>query len=349
MIGNSYGVPMFVDGFSSTNGTMSASFLAYDPSLGMGSTGATSGGYVELTTGDKLSVWQGVFAQVTGVPASSSTMNYRLTSSACTTGTPPFYGRTASSRADRPTTFALMLDGEVLHDGTLYPVVDYVTKARFRDGATDDFDRYDLGELAPPNGIQAALAFVGTRDGEPYRLGVHSMPEALKGSVVLPVEFATTAPGTFTLSPELVSIPEGWTASLRDLETGDIVDLTGGESHTFTADAPMEWTRRFEMTVAASSSVASEEASAEFALSQIFPNPSVSASSMRLRVETPQVVRASVVDALGREVQEAFVGEVSPGAEAQITVDTSVLAPGAYVVRVEGETFAQSRQLTVTR
>ncbi|MEO0558676.1 MAG: T9SS type A sorting domain-containing protein, partial [Bacteroidota bacterium] len=329
---------------SATGGTLSASFLAYDPSLGLGSSGAaTSGGYVELTSGDEIAVWQGLFAEVTSPSGGTVSFTYAAASRNAS-GTPVFFGR-----ADRPTTFALMLDGEVDINGTLYPVVDAVTKARFREGATNGFDRFDLSELAPPNGIQASLAFATERDGAPHRLGVHSMPETLKGSVTLPVEFASTAPGTFTISGELVSIPEGWMASLRDLVTGAIVDLTGDESHTFTTDTPTEWTPRFELVVSASSSVATQDEAQGFELSLVTPNPAVSSASLALRVDAPQFVTATVVDALGRVVQTPFADELAPSTDAQISVNTAVLAPGTYVVRVEGETFAQSRRLTVVR
>ncbi|GAB5535828.1 MAG: hypothetical protein Rubg2KO_20770 [Rubricoccaceae bacterium] len=342
MLANPFRQAFDVGGISVDDGTLSGSFLAYDPALGLGTTGATSGGYVELTAGDQIAVWQGVFAEVTGT-SGNPTFTYDA-ASRVPAGTPVFFGR-----ADRPTTFALMLDGEVDIDGALYPVVDAVTKARFRDGATDGFDRFDLSELAPPNGIQASLAFATERDGEAHRLGVHSMPETLKGSVTLPVEFASTAPGTFTIAGELVSIPEGWTASLRDLVTGDIVDLTGGDSHTFTTDTPTEWTPRFELVVSASSSVATEGEAEGFELGLVTPNPAVASATLDLRVDAPQFVTATVVDALGRVVATPFADELAPSTDAQIWVDTAVLAPGTYVVRVEGETFAQSRRLTVVR
>ena len=127
------------------------------------------------------------------------------------------------------------------------------------------------------------------------------------------------------------------------------MDLTGGESHTFTTDTPTEWTPRFELVVVASSSVATEDEAEGFALSLVAPNPAVNAASLTLRVDAPQYVIATVVDALGRVVATPFADELAPSTDAQITVDTAILAPGTYVVRVEGETFSQSRRLTVVR
>ena len=84
-------------------------------------------------------------------------------------------------------------------------------------------------------------------------------------------------------------------------------------------------------------------------LSNAYPNPSAVGSTLDLAVETPQQVTARVVDVLGRTVQTAFAGAASPGAVLPIRVDASRLSAGTYVVVVEGETFRQSRRLTVTR
>ena len=339
MLGNPFQEPLDVAGITS-NGTLSSSFLAYDPALGLGEEGATSGGYIELTAGDLLAVWQGVFAEVeTYADAGDPSFSYAA-ASRVPAGNPVFYGRDA-----QPPTVALVMTG-TLDGGT--PVVDAVTKARFRDGATDGFDRFDFSELAPPNTRSAALAFAAERDGQPHRLAIHSMPAGLKGAVTLPVEFTTTGAGTFTVSADLVSVPEGWTATLRDLVSGAIVDLSAGESHTFTADAGA-WTSRFELEIAAGSSVGAEDAPGGVELGRVSPNPASASATLSLRVDAPQRVTATVVDALGRTVQTAFSGDLAPSSDATIRLDASALAPGTYIVHVEGETFRQTRRLTVVR
>ena len=82
--------------------------------------------------------------------------------------------------------------------------------------------------------------------------------------------------------------------------------------------------------------------------SDVFPNPARSGEA-RLTLESAraQSVTVSVFDALGRQVATAFQGAVS--AETTVTVPTAALAPGLYVVRVQGETANETRLLTVTR
>ena len=79
------------------------------------------------------------------------------------------------------------------------------------------------------------------------------------------------------------------------------------------------------------------------------PNPAVGTSTLAVAVETSQRVRVSVYDVLGREAAVAFDGPVAAGASALVTLDLAGLAPGAYVVRVGGETFTEARRLTVVR
>ena len=83
------------------------------------------------------------------------------------------------------------------------------------------------------------------------------------------------------------------------------------------------------------------------ALSPAVPNPTARYSKFFLTLESPQSVRVTLSDARGREVSDLFRG-LAMG-EMQIDVDVSGLTPGVYVVRVEGETFAESRTVTVVR
>ena len=82
-------------------------------------------------------------------------------------------------------------------------------------------------------------------------------------------------------------------------------------------------------------------------LSAPAPNPARGTSRLTVTVDTPQTVRAVLVDALGREVATVFDG-VAVGVT-EVTVDASALPPGVYVVRVTGESVSATRRLTVVR
>jgi hypothetical protein len=86
-----------------------------------------------------------------------------------------------------------------------------------------------------------------------------------------------------------------------------------------------------------------------FAISDVFPNPLRDAAALTLTVARAQHVTAAVYDVQGRRVASSFEGEVAVGVPLDLTLDVRGLAPGVYVVRVQGETFAESRRLVVTR
>ena len=84
-----------------------------------------------------------------------------------------------------------------------------------------------------------------------------------------------------------------------------------------------------------------------FALT-VGPNPARDAATVRFTLDRAQDVRLALYDVLGREV--AVVAEGSFGAGAQTArVETGSLTAGVYVLRLEGETAATSRQLSVVR
>ena len=86
--------------------------------------------------------------------------------------------------------------------------------------------------------------------------------------------------------------------------------------------------------------------SADDAVSPAWPNPTRGAATITVTTGSPERVRVSVHDAMGRRVALAFEGVVSGRSE---VVLGSGLAPGVYAVRVEGETFAEVQPLTVIR
>lgn len=92
-----------------------------------------------------------------------------------------------------------------------------------------------------------------------------------------------------------------------------------------------------------------ETVSAGSALSAVWPNPARDEATLTFRADRPQRVTAVVFDVQGRRIAEAFAGEVAARAVVPVTLDVRGLAPGAYVVRVRGEGFEESRRFIVVR
>ncbi|PAP76804.1 hypothetical protein BSZ37_10350 [Rubrivirga marina] len=87
----------------------------------------------------------------------------------------------------------------------------------------------------------------------------------------------------------------------------------------------------------------------EALVGDVFPNPSAGRAAVEFAVEAGQHVTVEVFDALGRSVLTAFDGDARPGTAVRVELTGRALTPGVYVVRVAGESFAETRQLTVTR
>ena len=84
-------------------------------------------------------------------------------------------------------------------------------------------------------------------------------------------------------------------------------------------------------------------------LGPVFPNPASGAATIELAVDRAQRVTVTVLDVLGRELSTAFDASVSTGTSVPVALSTADLAPGRYLVRVQGETFTTARPFSVVR
>ena len=231
------------------------------------------------------------------------------------------------------------------------PVAEWRTaRLAFVDGAEAGADVFD-GGLPPAlsaQGARVAFSSLTPEAGMVYR-GQESRPYELGGEAEARLALLVAgrpAGTTYRLTwPTTDDIPADWVLALTDGDTGATVDLRTADHYDFTA-SPADWTERFTVRVAARP-VAGESAPAVARLSTPRPNPATTAARVALTVDRTQTVRADLFDALGRRVAVVFAGTVE--AERDLSVDTRGLAPGLYVLRVVGETFAESRELTVTR
>ncbi|HEX8299549.1 MAG TPA: T9SS type A sorting domain-containing protein [Rubricoccaceae bacterium] len=307
-------------GGTTTAATLGTNFQVFDPSLGT----------FTVVTGS-LARGQGAFAQVSGVAATTAVRTFGFDFDVAGTGG-TFIGRSAATQV------ALALDGQTTAGTAVH---DRAAIAQFSANAQTGWDAGDATKLSIPGTTTALVAFVGETPAE--RFAVRSLPTPAEPTT-LDVAFATETAGSFELSAD---VPAGWSAVLTDRIANTTADLAAG-SYAFTAEAG-DWATRFSLTVAARGAVAGEAAPAAFSLGSVFPNPATSAARVALRVDAAQTVTATVVDALGRTVQTVFEGALTAGASQDLTVDTTALAPGVYVVRVTGETFTATRRLVVAR
>ena len=358
LIGNPGGYAYVLGGIEfqgGINDELQETFYVWNPDAGTTqSQGQTIAGSFEIETanfdspfaGEALGRWNGAFAEVVyqaGDPGPNAVGTFSFSSD--------FYrpsseqGFTGLTSAEERLPFRL--EG-TLEDGT--PVVDVAAMLRFRSDATLGWDRMDATK---PNSLasnHALIAPVGSFiTGQPRRQGPLSLPAELTESVTVPVAFLSTGAGSFKLSWDLSQAPADHQFLLRDVISGEELDLRVAPDLAFSADAT-EWTDRFELVITPRSVVSSEPGDAlAFSLSAPAPNPSRSLSSLTLKTAEAGPVHAAVYDALGREVAVLHEGVVAAGTPVSLVVRTSDLAPGVYVVRAQAPEGTLSHRLTVVR
>lgn len=343
MAGNPFSLDFDVAGITQA-GASSVGPLVYvwNPDAG------TAGGYAVLDrnaanpVARRAAPMQGLFVEaVPPAPAPGTAVTFATTFSQASRvqSNTPILSRTAEQRV---LGFDLSrIDGDdAVSEWT-------VARLAFVDGAENGRDAFDAGQ--PPAvdaSSEARIAFVGA-DGRPQ--GQDSRPYDLVGAVEarLALRVAGRADGTtYRLTwPTMDAVPSEWALELRDMDTGTTVDLSTADHYDFVASAG-DWSERFVVSVAARST-ASEAGPAVARLDAPRPNPSTTRARLALSVDRAQPVRADLFDALGRRVAVVFDATVESSQD--LVVDTSDLAPGLYVLRVTGDTFAETRTVTVSR
>ena len=330
LVGNPYVYPLRLSGLAVEGGTLQTALATWDP---------VGGTFVDLFTrpdapehADVLAIWGGAIAEVTGVEGAS--FSVVSTSAHLDPAAQPGPGPAVEPR------LSFELAG-TLADGTA--VADRSAHVRQLAGATAGWDRHDASKLTPPRAAYALVAPVGTRDGAPRRQRVLSLPEG--AAPALPLAFTATAAGTFTL--RWTSTLDAGDLELVDLALGQHTPLASASEYTFETDGPAAWSDRFELRPAAATASDQGPGGDAVTVGLPSPNPATTSATLSVRSATPQRVVAEVYDAVGRRVIEV-VGQAGAG-QTQIQLDTQGLAPGLYVVRLSGETFAETRRMTVVR
>lgn len=147
--------------------------------------------------------------------------------------------------------------------------------------------------------------------------------------------------GTFA---ELAFIAGKGTTLERTTYRYDVATLAAGR-HTFRlkqvdVDGTATYSPTVEVTIAPDGQVE---------LSNAAPNPFTSTTGLTLRLAREQRVSVKVYDLTGRHVQTLHDGVLVAGEGHRFTFEGADLSSGVYLVRVTGETFAQTRQVTLVR
>ena len=208
--------------------------------------------------------------------------------------------------------------------------------------ATAGFDsEYDAAKLPNPSGLNLS-------SGASEHLAIDGQP-AFTAATVLPLQVGVPAAGRYTLAAEaLANLPAGLTAYLRDAATGREQALGTGGSYGFdvsASEATALLTGRFTLAFAPAQALAATPAALGQGVS-LYPNPARAFTTLRV----PAVAGASSVQVELRDVLGQLVlaqTAALPATGASLTVPTSGLAPGVYVLRLSAGAATATKRLTV--
>jgi GH35 family endo-1,4-beta-xylanase len=176
-------------------------------------------------------------------------------------------------------------------------------------------------------------------------LSINALPALGTATVAVPLRVLAPQAGTYTLrATELLNLPAGTQAALRDNQTGTLFDLSQPTGYTVSLGAGPA-TGRFTLLLRPGSALATAPAAlAEEVL--LYPNPT-RGGNLSLGLPTAlssQVIEVQVLNALGQSVAR-FSSAPSAGATRPLTLPA--LAPGIYTVRLKSGAGTVSKRLTV--
>ncbi|WP_400190466.1 DUF4394 domain-containing protein [Hymenobacter sp. B81] len=211
----------------------------------------------------------------------------------------------------------------------------------FEPGATAGFDAaLDAYKLLAGNG--PALA---SEMSPAALLSVNALPALAAADVTVPLR-VQAQPGSYTLqATELLRLPAGRFAYLRDALTGAVVDLAQQPAYTFAVAAGAPVSGRFSLLVSSRQVLATAPAS----LSQqvaVFPNPARTQVTLGLPAALrQQPVAVSLVNSLGQVVRRHELPAARTADAPALSL--SGVAPGVYTLRLSTAQGMVNKRLVV--
>jgi hypothetical protein len=210
----------------------------------------------------------------------------------------------------------------------------------FEQGATASFDAgFDAHYLPATHGLHLAS------DISTEQLAISGQPELSGATVVAPLYVHAATAGTYTLTAdELVNLPTGYHAYLRDALTGTYTDLATTPSVSLTLDPAAAATGRYAVVFGTAQPLATASA-ATAQLVSLYPNPAHGTASLLLpqALRTGAATQVSVVDNLGRVVLTRTLAATTD----QLDIPLGSVAPGIYSVQALTNAGVVAKRLVV--
>ncbi len=223
------------------------------------------------------------------------------------------------------------------------------TWLQFAEDGTFGRDAKDAPKMASLSSDVMQIATQELESGA--KMDIHYLP-LIRESIQLPMSFVATRGGEFELSTSSSTLPEGWSLSVHDAETGTTTALVNGESFRFKSPAraasdPV----RFSLIVEPSNTTNVDrgtETVGRMELDQNYPNPFNPSTQIRFALRASHHTRLTVYDVVGREVA-VLVNGVMPAGAHSVSFDASNLSSGVYLYKLEAGGQVLTRRMTLMK
>ncbi|MCP9290311.1 lamin tail domain-containing protein [Gracilimonas sediminicola] len=247
--------------------------------------------------------------------------------------------------------------------------VDRSLKLYFSNQSIEGRDGFDGGKLIPLNG-SPFISFINdfgkgselfVQDARPLNPETEQKYELALGD--------EGVRGTYTLSwPEMTNIPDDWSFTLTDFETGNTMNMIPGSSYEFNVEAVQkvrtvsvlnlaameasaeEVNSRFSITLKTSTTTSTEKADEPqtFALKQNYPNPFNPNTTIEYSVSKSATVTLTVYNVMGQQVA-TLVNETKPVGTYRVSWNAADMASGIYHYRLQAGNQVMIHQMTLIK
>ena len=198
-------------------------------------------------------------------------------------------------------------------------------------------------------GLVAALpveliAFESELDGRSVALRWQTASETNNAGFDVEHRYMDEADKTSAVFESLGFVEGAGTTLEEQTYTFRVEDMTPGR-HVFRLkqldyDGTFEYSPQIEVSVGMPES---------FLVSKVYPNPFNPEASLSFGVKQEQEVRVELFNMLGQRVKVFYQGRPAAGTTQTIQIDGSDLRSGVYILRVQGERFADTQTITLVK
>lgn len=319
-----------------------------------------TGTYIVLDRTDEeeqvVKRFQGFWVQSTD-NASSITLPKFGKSTEAGTG---YFGKVQDTQSQR---------GDIRFKLTSETTTDEAIRLSFRENAIIGWDVADASKFVPLLSKYAILSLVG----DDVMKSVYSLPYGLEKAheVEMKLDLVGVS-GEFTLGwTGIQTLPEGWTFTLFDYETGESIEMNNESEYVFNASSSVsaksaneftpgspnllssdsEGGNRFGIRITPSAPVSvdgNDTMVREMSLDQNYPNPFNPSTQIGYTISESSHVTLRVYDLLGRQVA-TLVDENRAAGSYKVTFNAAGLSSGVYIYRLESAGQVLTNRMTLLK